>query len=124
MASSLLGRLLCGGALMLAGACREGADIEVTQTADRVVFTVAPLDGSFEACIKTAYVYSVGATGERLIWDATRGLKTRPCLHSIAYRSDPDGFRAAVPPALRSGQTYRVALLGPGFNEEQVFVRH
>lgn len=123
MGSRLL-RLFCGSvALIGATACREGARIQVTQSAERVVFTIVPISSSFDACIKTAYVYSLGGGVEKQIWDATRGMKTKPCLRSIAYSSNPRGFSASRTPALRPGETYRVALLGPGFNETRDFLR-
>lgn len=123
MASSLP-RLLCSSlALVSASACREGAEIEIGQTAESVVFTVVPVNASFDACIQSAYVYSLTAGVEKQIWDATRGMKTEPCLHSVAYSARPDGFSAGNTPTLQSGKSYRVGLLGPGFNETQDFVR-
>lgn len=115
--------MCCAAVLIVTAACREGATIEVTQATGRVDFRILPVNPSFDACIKTAYVYSLGGGVEKQIWDATRDFKSKPCLHSVAYSPKPQGFSASRTPALRSGETYRVALLGPGFNETRDFVR-
>ena len=110
-------------AMVTTAACREGVDIVVTQNADQIGFATDPVDADFAACIERAYLYSEQTPTPQQLWYATRGSAREPCIRTLRYGPDPQGFSADPPPALERGARYRVELVGNGFTASTSFTR-
>jgi hypothetical protein len=106
--------------LLLVAGCREGVEVEVRRGAAGTVFVAVPVNDGFDACIDRAYLYAE-AEKPRELWYATRGMATTPCLRKVRLMTNPKGFSAEAPPALKAGLRYRVELIGKGFGASTVF---
>lgn len=101
---------------MLLAGCGPSVRLEVTG-ADVPAFGLASADSP--ACPRTLAVYRVA--GGQIAWRIGQR-DPRSCPTRIDYGALPRGYRELAPARmLIGGATYRVAVTGPGFNEQAVF---
>lgn len=109
--------------LLLASGCQQGVDIQVTQDAAGVTFTLDPRSGGFRACIDGGSIYPETPDDAPPLWDFTHDRSKPGCVTKLRYGALPAGFGGNAAPPLEAGTTYRVILTGAGFTAATIFER-
>lgn len=102
-------------------ACKIAAPASIKQADGRLTFSTDDGSGR-ERCIRSVYVYPDEPASADPIWHIEE-VRRVACVRTIDYGQVPEGFATDGPsPRLQPGATYRVGVLGPGFNEVLGFV--
>lgn len=97
-------------------ACQIAAPVSVEQADGRLTFSTDDGSGR-EKCIRSVYVYPAEPANAEPLWHIEE-VRRVTCVRTIAYGQVPEGFATDRPfPRLQPDANYRVAVLGPGFNE-------
>lgn len=111
--------VLCAG---LAG-CQEGAEVDVDQAGQDVIFNVRLTTSSSKPCVESLDVLPADSNGANPMWEVSRDDATRVCGQRFIFGRGRTGYtETARPSALIKGKRYRVEARGPGYRAVHFFV--